>query len=176
MTYLPMADAAFAANIPPGFDIAAGYYGGPDAYHVWSGADWDLFPGYKLPIWVSASMSADSGRDEATEAAAALRALSVPEGSFTVLDRETWPDAGFVAAFGAVLASHGYRTWVYASESALAINPPLNGYWVADYTSDLAAIDHLLAMPHVRACQYATEPGFDRSLVRAWTEGEMWHG
>ena len=80
MTHLiPMADAAFAANIPPGYDIAGGYYGGPFAYHIWPPADWARFPGYKLPIWVGGQ----EGSAEATLAAAALDGLGVPEGAIT---------------------------------------------------------------------------------------------
>ena len=173
MTHLiPMADAAFAANIPPGYDIAGGYYGGPFAYHIWPPADWARFPGYKLPIWVGGQ----EGSAEATLAAAALDGLGVPEGAITVLDMETRKDRTYVAAFGAAMQAAGYRVWVYGSYSTVGLNPPLNGYWIADYTDSQPVIDHLLALPHVRAVQYATGPGFDKSWVKAWTEGEMWHG
>jgi hypothetical protein len=173
MTHLiPMADAAFAANIPPGYDIAGGYYGGPNAYRVWPAAEWDLFPGYKLPIWVGG----DEGHPEGQEAAAELAALGVPAGSITVLDMETRKDRTYVAAFGAAMQQAGYRVWVYGSAATVGLNPPLNGYWIADYTDSAATIDHLLGLPHVRAVQYANLPGFDKSWVKAWTEGEMWHG
>jgi hypothetical protein len=29
---------------------------------------------------------------------------------------------------------------------------------------------------HVRAVQYSSNAGWDSSLVKQWTEGEMWHG
>lgn len=49
-------------------------------------------------------------------------------------------------------------------------------HWVADYTSDMTAIDKLLAHPKVRAVQYDPAGPYDVSLVKRWTEGEMWHG
>lgn len=172
--YVFMADAAFAANIPPGFQVAAGYYGGPEAYHVWPRSDWGLFPGYRLPIWVGG----DNGADEGEQAAEELATLGVPAGCLTVLDMETRVDDTYVAHFGSALHAAGYKTWVYGSAAYLFKNPPLNGYWVADYTSNMADVRKLMQSPSVRAVQYAPDlpPGFDESLVKQWTEGEMWHG
>lgn len=174
MTYVRMADAAFAANIRPGYDIIGGYYGGPDAYHVWAPNDWNLFPGYRLPIWVAGQ----SGTSEGDAAVAALQALGVPQGSLTVVDMETRHDVSYVTAFGSVLHAAGYKTWVYGSASTVFAHPPLNGYWVADYTTDTEAIMNLMGAPSVRAVQYAADlaPGYDASWVKLWTEGEMWHG
>ena len=173
MTYVRMADAAYAANIPPGFDIAGGYYGGPNAYHVWPAPDWGRFPGFRLPIWVGGNDGAAEGAD----AWRALRNLGVPMESLTVLDMETRnsaADAAYVEAFAA--NAGGYRVWVYGSASTVFRLPPLNGYWVADYTSDMRAIDGLLQHEHVRAVQFAAVGPYDASLVKQWTEGEMWHG
>ena len=177
MTYHRMADAAFAVNIPPGFDVAAGYYGGPAAYHVWPVVDWERFPGPRLPIWVA-------GTDAAAEAVQAIRALQelkVPLGSFTVVDMETRAgraDVDYVYGFGGALRAAGYRVWTYGSASTVFKLPPLNGYWVADYTSDMSLIDQLLQTGHVRAVQYQADvaPGYDVSLVKQWTEGGMWSG
>ena len=175
MTYVRMADAAFAANIPPGFDVAAGYYGGPNAYNVWARADWARFPGNKLPIWVGGENGADEGESAALE----LQRLGVPSGCLTVLDMEARKDLTYVEAF-AIQIDHigGYKTLVYGSASTVFGNPQVNGYWVADYTSDMHTIDGLLQHPGVRAVQFAADvaPGYDVSLVKAWTEGEMWHG
>ena len=172
MTYVRMADAAYAANIPPGFDIAGGYYGGPNAYHVWPASDWGRFPGYRLPIWVGGS----DGGAEGLQAGQVLRRLGVPDGCVAVLDMETREDAAYVEAFGIGVESFGYKTWVYGSASTVFRNPPLNGYWVADYTSDVRVIDGLLQHPGVRAVQFAAVGPYDASLVKQWTEGEMWHG
>ena len=174
MTYEPMADAAFAANIPPGFQVAGGYYGGPHAYHVWPRSDWGRFPGFRLPIWVGGQ----AGEAEGEAAAAELEALGVPPGSITALDMETRRDITYVEHFGAVLHSAGFRVWVYGSRSTVFSNPQLNGYWVADYSLTHAEVIGLLETHGIRAVQYAAglAPGYDASLVKRWTEGEMWHG
>lgn len=172
MNLLHMADAAFAANIPPGYSIAAGYYGGPNAFHVWPRADWGRFPGYRLPIWVGGQ----DGPGEGAEAVAELRALRVPEGSRTVLDMETRKDITYVMNFGEVLQDAGYLVEVYGSLSTVGQNPPLNGYWVAHYNITAAQLRADLSLPHVRAVQYEAQPGFDSSWVKQWTEGGMWHG
>lgn len=173
MTYARMADAAFAANIPPGFDIAGGYYPGRADFHAWSPADWQRFPGYRLPITVPGDPG--DGDVDAQVAVLNLQQLGVPEGCITVLDMETRKDVLYVETFGAAMAPH-YRVWVYGSASTVFGNPPLNGYWAADYTTDMRVIDQLLQAPHVRAVQYNAGPGYDSSLVKPWTEGEMWHG
>lgn len=172
MTYARMADAAFAGNIPPGFEIVAGYYGGPEEFRQWSAADWERFPGWKLPIWVGGLSGATEGRQAVT----ALQLLNVPAGSLTALDMEVRRDATYVTAFGEVLHQAGYKVWVYGSVSSVYGNPPLNGYWVADYTNSITAIDTTLQTSGVRAVQYAANlaPGYDASLVKPWTEGEMW--
>lgn len=181
MTYLTlarMADAAFAQDITPGFEIAAGYYGGPGAFHVWAAKDWDRFPGYRLPIWVP-SPGNKSGLKDGAEAVAALQQLKVPAGSFTVVDMEAMRDRTYVEHFAETLhAGGGYRLWVYGSRSTVFGNPPCNGYWVADYGISTAQGIRLLETPHVRAWQHLANiaPGYDASLVKQWTEGGMWHG
>lgn len=167
-----MADAAFAQNIPGGFDIAGGYYGGPNAYHIWPRDDWDLFPGLRLPFWVAG----EDGEAEAATAAAVLRNLAVPEGSITALDMEERKNIEYVHRFGAGLRSAGYRVWVYGSESTVYSNPPLNGYIVADYGLTAQEMMKVLEEPHVRAIQYASYPAYDVSLVKRWTGGGMWSG
>lgn len=168
--YARAADAAFAANIPPGFDIVGGYYGGPQAFRVWPRAEWGQFPGYKLPIWVGGQ----DGPGEGRAAVAELDLLGVPAGSITALDMETRRDAEYVNHFSDVLAQADFRVWVYGSEATVYGNPPRNGWWVADYTSDLVLVDQLLQVAHVRAVQYNPAGPYDVSLVKKWTEGEMW--
>ena len=181
MTYLrlaKMADAAFAQDITPGFQIAAGYYGGAGAFHVWQRKDWDQFPGYRLPIWV-APTGDKSGDIDGALAVDELKKLGVPADSFTVLDMELMTDRTYVNNFAATLRDGGgYRTWVYGSRVSVFTNPAPNGYWVADYGITMAEGIGLLETPHVRAWQYAANlaPGYDASLVKAWTEGGMWHG
>jgi hypothetical protein len=171
VNYLRMADAAFAANIPPGFDIAAGYFGGPNAYNVWQRPDWDRFPGLRLPIWVC-------GYDGAAEGAAAaglLKILGVPGGAVAVADMETRVDRTYLEAFGAELAAAGYKTWVYGSAGTVFGNPQLNGYWVADYVANPLPV---LTQTGVRAVQFAPDlaPGYDESWVKPWTATALWHG
>ena len=175
MTFELMADAAYAATIPPGYAAAAGYYGGPDAYHVWPAGDWGRFPGFRLPIWVGGT----AGGEEGSVAVVDLHALGVPDGSLTVIDmeiRNSNTDVAYVQEFGAQLQHAGYKVWVYGSASTVFRLPPLNGYWVASYGISMAEIERLMGLGHVRAVQYANHPGFDASLVKAWTAGEMWHG
>lgn len=168
MSYVSGADAAYASNIPPGFEIALGYYGGPNAYHVWSIEDWARFPGHKVPIWVGGYAGASEGK----AAVATLKALHVPAGSVTVLDMETRVDKTYIDAFGNELQRAGYKVWVYGSADTVFDNPQLNGYWVADYTG------HPFMHPHmgVRATQYAADmpPGYDASLIKKWTTDSMW--
>ncbi len=161
-----MRDAAFASNIPADWTGAvAGYYGGPDAYHVWSRADWLRFTGnQKLPIWVG-------GRDGTGEAFAALHALwllGVPSGVWTCLDMETRTDRTYVAAFGGVLRWAGFRVWVYGSASSVFGNPALDGYWVADYAG---TGPFMYSKPgvEIRATQYASGAQFDSSTVKPYT-------
>lgn len=174
MNLIPMADAAYAVNIPPGYGIAAGYLDSPEAFHPWAPADWARFPGYKLPVWVHepGSDGAAAGR----EVLAQVRGLGVPAGCIIALDMETRVDSTFVDRFAAELArpGAGFKTWVYGSQAFVGRNPPANGYWVADYTGDSHVIDWLLSQPHVRAVQWASNAGYDSSLVKAWTEGDMW--
>lgn len=180
MTYLTlakMADAAYAADITPGFQIAAGYYGGPGAFHVWSPSDWGRFPGFRLPIWVP-SQGPKDGDVDGLEAGGLLMDLRVPDGSYTVVDMEGMKDRTYVTKFAAKLKDFGYRLWVYGERSTVFGNPAANGYWVADYGITTAEGVGLLETPHVRAWQYRANiaPGYDASLVKEWTEGGMWHG
>src|SRR6516162_1502301 len=106
-----MRDAAFAADIPePWGGAVAGYYGGPDAYHVWAPGDWKRFPNNrKLPIWVAGL----DGTGEGREAVDALRSLRVPRRVYTAVDMEARVDKTYIEHFGAVLNAAGYKVWVY---------------------------------------------------------------
>jgi hypothetical protein len=172
MNLTRFADAAYAGNIPPGFAGVFGYYGGPRAFHAWPATDWALFPGYKCPIWVGGQ----DGPGEGLSAVEKLHQLGVPAGSITVLDMETRKDVTYVEHFGAELTKAGYRVWVYGSAATVGQNPPLSGYWVASYGISYGQTLALLAEPHVRAVQDQADvtPGYDVSLVKQWTEGEMW--
>lgn len=170
MTYVHMADAAFAQNIPPGFPVVAGYYGGPQAYHVWSPEDWQRFPeNRKLPIWVAGY----NGLEEGKAAVATLQQLGVPKRVYTGLDMETRIDKTYVTTFGAELHAEGYLVWVYGSAGTVEQNPQLNGYWIADYTLNPLPV---IAQVGVRAVQWAADlaPGYDASLVKQWTTAYMW--
>ncbi len=166
-----MRDAAFATNISQSWTGAvAGYYGGPDAFHVWTRADWRRFAANrKLPIWVAGF----EGAKEAGQAVRALRRLGVPQGVFTAVDMETRVDKTYLAAFGAGLKQAGYKVWVYGSASTVFANPLLNGYWVADYAGiGPFMYDH----QHVRATQYVAGQEYDSSTVKHWSyySGPWW--
>lgn len=163
------ADAAYAENIPGDTVVVFGYFGGPNAYHVWSDSDWARFTGKpKVPIWVAGY----DGAGEAQEALRALKQLGVPPGSVIAIDLETRSDKAYVDGFYAVLHQVGYKVWVYGSAETVFNNPPCNGYWVAFYTGQPNMYQH----PLVRATQWCAEiqPGWDASLVRDWVLKEMW--
>jgi hypothetical protein len=166
-----MRDSAFASNINPDWTGAVGgYYGGPDAFNVWSPGDWKQFHrNRKLPIWVGGL----AGAGEAKDAIAALRDLGVPKSVYTVLDMEGRVDKTYVENFGQALQAAGYKVWVYGQASTVFSNPRLNGYWVADYADKGPFMyDHR----HVRATQYAAGQEYDSSTVRDWTykSGPWW--
>jgi hypothetical protein len=182
-----MRDAAYAANIDPRTwqGAVGGYYGGPRALNMWTVADWARFGGRKkLPIWVAGM----NGTQEGQQAAQSLLWLGkqpgmkpVPRGAWTALDMETRVDKTYVQAFGWELAqAGGWKVWVYGSASTVFGNPPLDGYWVADY----AGVGPFMWAPQpgnespgeVRATQYAPGPAYDSSTVKSYTlaEGTWW--
>src|SRR5262249_3876329 len=166
-----MRDAAFAADISQPWNRAvAGYYGGPNAYHVGSSGDWKRFPrNRKLPIW-SAGLDVGGGREDAVRA---LRDLVVLRRVYTAVDMEQRVDKTYLEHFGQTLNAAGYRIWVYGSAGTVFSNPRLNGYWVADYAG---RGPFMYQHPGVRATQY--EPGelYDSSSVKDWTYyfGRWW--
>ena len=165
-----MRDAAFSVNISEPWNRAvAGYYGGPEAYNVWSAADWRRWANNrKLPIWVAGL----DGTGEGHNAVDALRNLGVPRRVYTAVDMETRVDKTYLEHFGAVLNAAGYKVWVYGSASSLFSNPGLNGYWVADYTGEPFMYNH----SGVRATQYTPGEYYDSSTVKDWTYhfGRWW--
>lgn len=169
MTYLRCADAAFAGNIPPGFDAVLGYLPAMAAYHAWSAQDWAKFPGYKLPCYVASR----NGRVDGGAAAMELRQLGVPVGVVVVLDLETRVDRTYVEAFGDAVQAAGYKVWVYGSASTVQGNPELNGYFVADYEVNPVPV---LQQVGVRAVQYMANlaPGYDVSLIKEWVAPFLW--
>jgi hypothetical protein len=165
-----MRDAAYAVDIGPYARAVAGYYGGPEAYHVWSPGDWKRYPGNrKLPIWVAGL----DGTGEGHDAVEALRDLGVPKRVYTAVDMEARIDKTYLEHFGEVLHAAGYKVWVYGSASTVFSNPGLNGYWVADYAGiGPFMYDH----SGVRATQYAPGEYYDSSSVKDWTyySGTWW--
>ena len=169
-----MRDAAFAQNIPASWaGVVAGYLSFPAAYHPWAAADWARFrANKKLPIVVGGS----DGNADAHSALAQLHALGVPKGAITALDLETRADPAYVDAYGAVMRGGGFpRVWVYGSASTVFGNPPLGGYWVADYTGSPFMYDggHI---SQVRATQYANGQEYDSSTVKSYQlrSGTWW--
>ena len=166
-----MRDAAFAADISQPWNRAvAGYYGGPNAYHVWSSGDWKRFPrNRKLPIWVAGL----DGKGEGDDAVRALRDLGVPRRVYTAVDMEQRVDKTYLEHFGETLNAAGYRVWVYGSSGTVFSNPLLNGYWVADYAGHGP---FMYNHSGVRATQYAPGELYDSSTVKDWTYyfGRWW--
>jgi len=179
-------------SVAPGtWAAVAGYIGGPTP-HIWSAEEWGRFGTAhsglkKLPIWVAAPAvhahaarvgfnvadlpspaAADMALSADAEAWTALRrlyALGVPKGSPVVWDMETAVASTYLRTVGAVLEWGGYLPWVYGSASTVFDNPPLHGYWVADYAGKGPFMfDH----PEVRATQYASGPAVDSSTVKPW--------
>lgn len=167
--YWTMGDAAFVHNLDgTSFGIGAGYYGGPNAFHIWAPPDWQQLPGYKLPIWVGGN----DGDKEGKTALNVLHNLKVTPGSYTALDMETRVDKTYVRAFADIVTQE-YRVMVYGSASSVFGNPDYNGYWVADYAGiGPFMYDH----PDTRMTQYASGRKFDSSLVKKWIvdDGLLW--
>lgn len=155
------------AAAPAGYGAVAGYIGGSTP-HVWTPAEWARFgPLKKLPVWV-ASAAAGPSTGAVIEAFAALQQLyrlGVPKSTPVALDMETRADPGYVTSFGRVMSWAGYLTWVYGSASTVFANPPLSGYWVADYAG---RGPFMFSHPLIRATQYADGQAFDSSTVKPW--------
>ena len=166
-------DAAYAQDLGNFAGVAAGYYGGPNAAHVWSNSDWLQFPNnYKLPIWVAGY----NGEEEGNEALAAINGSRMPRNIYTVVDMEGRVDSTYVKAFGAILQKAGYKVFVYGSRATVFRNPILNGYWVADWTGQM----HMATNPDtgdaigVRGTQWTNGELFDSSVWKEWTLRGMW--
>ncbi len=162
-------DAAFASNIGHWDGVVFGYFGGPNAFHVWSAQDWAAYKANpKVPIWVGGL----DGPAEGWAALQALYALGVPSGAGVMLDLETRIDKTYVEHFGGILQWAGFKVWPYGSTSSIFANPKLNGYAVADPTG----IEHMFPHPGVRMTQWSTGPQFDQDAVKSWllTAKELW--
>ena len=175
-----MRDAAYAANIARPWDgVVAGYLNSRldgDPAHPWSRSDWQMFVhNRKLPIFVQSHPVTAMAETDAFAVLRALYELGVPHSVRTALDLETAVDAEYVRRYGQVMHWGGYHVWVYGSASTLFGNPPLDGYWVADY----AGIGPFMySHPDVRATQYSDNlPGgrYDSSTIHPWVYDDMHH-
>lgn len=176
-----MRDAAHAEGIPrPWSGAVAGYpdtrpYG--DAASPWTPANWAQFPrNRKLPIFVQSNPAQADPVVDAFAMLRALFALGLPAGKGlrTALDLETAVDADYVNHYGAVMHWAGFRVWPYGSASTLFGNPPLDGYWVADWTGKPFLYRHAA----VRATQYTDNPPasrYDSSAVKRWVYADLLH-
>jgi hypothetical protein len=180
MTHEHMRDAAYAANIPtPWHGAVAGYLNSRpngDPLHPWSLSDWGIFKdNRKLPIFVQSAPVTATAEADAFAALEALYDIGVPIGVRTALDIETAINPHYVNAYGDVLRHFGYYVWVYGSASTLFGNPPLDGYWVADYLDGKPfEYNH----PDVHATQYTDNPPkdkYDSSAVKLWTYDNVKH-
>lgn len=163
-----MADAAFPQNLNgTSFEIVGGYLPSANAFHAWTPQDWAHIPGHKLPIWVATL----SGLKDAENALADMEALGVSKGSVVAYDLEGRQDVSATSAFGAVMQHHGFKVWVYGQASTVFGNPPLNGYWVADYAGIGA---FMFRHPATRATQWTDGPLYDQSTVKKWEVSNLW--
>lgn len=156
-----MLDAAFPSNIPPSWQgVVGGYLAARRALNAWLPSEWATFTERKkLPIWVNSG----GGDTDGDACLAALQALQVPTGAWVAVDMETRVDSYYIDHFGAILANAGYDVWVYGSASTVFRNPPLRGYWVADY----AGIGPFMYMHSlVRATQYEADATTDASTIK----------
>jgi hypothetical protein len=163
---IAMQDAEFPHNIQEDKCRAvAGYLGG-SAANVWSDADFWAIPltHRRLPIWVGAVAGAarhDPAGDAHSACDRALKLNMLP-GRVIALDMETSADHNYVTEFGQVCHNRKFLVWVYASKSNMTLLPPLDGYWMAWYTTETAWPD----IPHVVAWQHATDGSRDFSRIR----------
>jgi hypothetical protein len=181
MTVERMRDAAYAANIPlPWEGAVAGYLNtrpDGDPLNPWTPADWAKFPkNRKLPIFVqSHPLTADPVAD-AWAALQALEKLGVPAGKGirTVLDLETAVDTRYVNLYGGIMHWAGFWVHPYGSASTIFGNPPVDGYWVADFVGKPFMYLH----PDVRMTQYTDNPpkdSYDSSAVKRWVYDDVAH-
>jgi len=175
-----MRDAAYATNIPrPWHDAVAGYLNSRpdgDPFHPWSAADWRLFrDNRKLPIFVQSHPVTDMAEADAFATIKALYDIGAPMGIRVALDLETAVNAEYVHRYGRVMLWAGFRVWVYGSASTVFGNPPIDGYWVADYVS---TGPFLYGHADVKATQYTDNPPdgkYDSSAVREWVYADVTH-
>lgn len=161
----------FDASTPPkatpeGYKAAAGYIGG-DTPHVWTELEWTRLGRMpKLPIFVRSDPGAASAITDAVDALCMCYHLRIPRGTPIVLDLEMAVNAAYVTVFGRVVHWFGYRVWPYGSASTIFRNPPLDGYWVADYRG-IGPFMH--SGRNVRATQYEAGGLYDSSLIKYWS-------
>jgi hypothetical protein len=156
---------------PAGKDVGAqvvGWYLGGATPHVWTLADrMAQTARWQLPIWVPSNPL--TGVAEGASCAEAARAAGVKPGVTIGWDLETHQWAGEVTAAAAVLALAGYHLMPYGSAGFVFANPPVAGYWVADWTGQ----PHLYPHAGVVATQYAANVTLangvpvDKSLIVA---------
>lgn len=121
---------------------------------------------YRIPTWVRSNPQQVSPIADAHAFMAWLTNEKVPSGCYTVLDLETAIDPFWVSAFGSVIRSK-YRLAPYGSKDFLFYNPPLDGYFVGDYTQ----VPHMYDHPNIIATQYFNSPAYDLSL---WSAVPVW--
>lgn len=162
-----MRDAEFPTNIQNWSGIVGGYLGGGNQAREWSAAEWGRFRGNKkLPIFVRTTPGNPGAWSDAVTVVSQLYQLKVPKQVFTALDLEGQADPVYVTNYGNAMHYFGFNVLVYGSASTVFGNPPLDGYWVADYINP----PHPFEYPHadVATTQYRANvpPGYDSSTVR----------
>ena len=167
-----MRDAADPGGLHGWGGRVAGYLPGGDQFRAWSPAEWAQFGKQpKLPIFVRVNPA--HPEDDACNVLRSLHLLGVPAGRgiWTALDLETVKAPGYVGAYGQALHWAGFKVAVYGSASTVFGNPPLDGYWVADY----AGIGPFMYDdPEAVMTQYASGAAYDSSTVRIAVQADRW--
>lgn len=165
VTYTMTDGAYFSSGMLSGSQAVAGYIGGPNAYRVWTDADWKA-AGHvpKLPIWVpAANASTPDARTEVIEILNVILHYAIPRGQAIAFDLEaSQADVLYMRAIGGWLEFFGYGTLVYGSESTLgAAAPPYLWRWDAEWTG----VAHLTS--GAMATQWESNAQWDTSTVSA---------
>lgn len=150
-------DSAWPLANPPQADVTAFYIGG-DTPHPWTDAEVAAIgTRYRVPIFVR-SYPGDPVAD-GNWTVNWLAAHQVPKGTPVMLDLEMMVNAAYVTGYGAVVRAAGWLVLPYGSRSMVTQNPPLDGYWTANWTN-VAHID-----PEAVATQYGSIADYDLSWI-----------
>jgi len=165
--------AVLPAELPPGFQAVAGYWGGPAAYRTWTDDDWARTGGLKrLPIWVPAvNAAAAAAREEVLQILSLILHYDVPRGVTIAFDVETsQADQSYLEMMSQCLQHFGYGTIVYGSAFSVFTETGNLWKWPADWTGS----PHMYDGPQVQATQYASSSAYDSSVISDLLLTTLW--